>query len=459
MPVNSRNCPLNNHIVPPNIPTSPETPVESSASDTLFEAAQVTGTEYNGNIETPVVSGKPPLEKPPGDLERSISRMDLLSQEEEISEPRHSLDGGTLAGSEQNQSLSGTTLEGSDIVESSVKGREWFMIDSVLDDTREDYASIFSNDEDIGSTSGSRGRGRSELYAVKAFGSIFAKWSELRPQHEAVILGLGPNRFVRNYRRILKLHLLKLRRFPETRTYIELIAIRILQSRRNREDIARNVLEALYPKKEEATPFNPLSLDRVEKEGISQWLRPFEPPRTQDNDGNERDDPEDPGEEESEEESEEGNEEGNEEESEDKSVSDHHDDLYSKIPSAMDAISHFLRSEQTVLQVELHLLILPLSMRDILESVPKKDMRITSNNGSSFLNGFKALVEDNTLIEWDWWPLRPRMLELPTGSKRLEWHVSISLKLCNERILKINRSLDELILKSLLPWKALRCKR
>ncbi|KAH4299381.1 hypothetical protein HBH64_046330 [Parastagonospora nodorum] len=319
MPVNSRNCPLNNHIVPPNIPTSPETPVESSASDTLFEAAQVTGTEYNGNIETPVVSGKPPLEKPPGDLERSISRMDLLSQEEEISEPRHSLDGGTLAGSEQNQSLSGTTLEGSDIVESSVKGREWFMIDSVLDDTREDYASIFSNDEDIGSTSGSRGRGRSELYAVKAFGSIFAKWSELRPQHEAVILGLGPNRFVRNYRRILKLHLLKLRRFPETRTYIELIAIRILQSRRNREDIARNVLEALYPKKEEATPFNPLSLDRVEKEGISQWLRPFEPPRTQDNDGNERDDPEDPGEEESEEESEEGNEEGNEEESEDKS--------------------------------------------------------------------------------------------------------------------------------------------
>ncbi|KAH4187536.1 hypothetical protein HBI56_091020 [Parastagonospora nodorum] len=32
MPVNSRNCPLNDHIVPPNIPTSPETPVELPAS-------------------------------------------------------------------------------------------------------------------------------------------------------------------------------------------------------------------------------------------------------------------------------------------------------------------------------------------------------------------------------------------------------------------------------------------
>ncbi|KAH3951285.1 hypothetical protein HBH98_084360 [Parastagonospora nodorum] len=57
-------------------------------------------------------------------------------------------------------------------------------------------------------------------------------------------------------------------------------------------------------------------------------------------------------------------------------------------------------------------------------TVSSENMRITSNDESSFFNGFKAFVEDNTLLEWDWWPLRPRMLELPTGKKRLEWHVA-----------------------------------
>ena len=78
------------------------------------------------------------------------------------------------------------------------------------------------------------------------------------------------------------------------------------------------------------------------------------------------------------------------------------------------------------LVLELRLLVLPASLREVKEFTPKSSIRVSPMNATSFMNKAKAFIEDYTAFEWDWWPLMPRIPDLPLGRWRLQWKVSNS---------------------------------
>lgn len=83
------------------------------------------------------------------------------------------------------------------------------------------------------------------------------------------------------------------------------------------------------------------------------------------------------------------------------------------------------RASFNALVLDIRLLSLRSSLREIVESVPKNSIEISSVNDTSLINKTKGYLEDYTRLEWDWWPLAPRVHDLQPGKMRLEWKVSI----------------------------------
>ena len=67
---------------------------------------------------------------------------------------------------------------------------------------------------------------------------------------------------------------------------------------------------------------------------------------------------------------------------------------------------------------------LPTSLREIIETSPKRSIKISANNDMSFMNRTKGIIETYTAIQWDWWPLAPRVPDVAPDRLRLEWRVS-----------------------------------
>jgi hypothetical protein len=63
------------------------------------------------------------------------------------------------------------------------------------------------------------------------------------------------------------------------------------------------------------------------------------------------------------------------------------------------------------------------TLRRVIEFSQNCRVRISSVNDTSFINSFKACIEDTTAFQWDWWPLMPRVPDLPSGKLRLRWEV------------------------------------
>ncbi|KAF2130731.1 hypothetical protein P153DRAFT_336557 [Dothidotthia symphoricarpi CBS 119687] len=61
------------------------------------------------------------------------------------------------------------------------------------------------------------------------------------------------------------------------------------------------------------------------------------------------------------------------------------------------------------------------SIRNIIQSVPKRSIHISLSNDVSLTNTAKGFLEDYTGQEWDWWPLTSRLDDLQPGDRRLEW--------------------------------------
>ncbi|CAN9208885.1 unnamed protein product [Alternaria alternata] len=76
-------------------------------------------------------------------------------------------------------------------------------------------------------------------------------------------------------------------------------------------------------------------------------------------------------------------------------------------------------------------LLLPQSLRDIL---PATSVEISTEEDKSISNQMKSFVEDFTMLDWNWWPLTPRMRALQTSEKRLIWKcVSRDLMLSDQQ--------------------------
>ncbi|KAF2733226.1 hypothetical protein EJ04DRAFT_553481 [Polyplosphaeria fusca] len=322
--------------------------------------------------------------------------------------------------------FAGETLPGTNYGD-SVAPKEVLQPNAIDQDGSEKcFSSLASNNEDIGSRIGSKVRTPAEIYAVRLFGNFLGELSELQLLHEKALTVLGKQRFVRNYRRILKIYVLKLVFQSGTRTRVEDLAIRVLKSRQNRRDIARKLVQVLRPDNEDQwRSFDPLNYQPAEKQSIANWIDSTGYLNVQDyqkahesmaNRGH-LDQEEHAlviGE----------DEESDDSEDESDYGADGHDNFDTNLLSVVADASKFLHRDIGTLIRELSLLVLPSSIREVMETVPKEDIHVSSENDASLVNRIKAFVEDNTSIEWDWWPLRPRVPNLQSDVQRLEWEIS-----------------------------------
>jgi tetratricopeptide (TPR) repeat protein len=65
--------------------------------------------------------------------------------------------------------------------------------------------------------------------------------------------------------------------------------------------------------------------------------------------------------------------------------------------------------------------ILPHPLKDIIQTAPRGSLSLSDQHNNSLSNRMKAFVEDFTMLEWNWWPLEPRMRSLTSCETRLFW--------------------------------------
>ncbi|KXJ85316.1 hypothetical protein Micbo1qcDRAFT_169521 [Microdochium bolleyi] len=87
------------------------------------------------------------------------------------------------------------------------------------------------------------------------------------------------------------------------------------------------------------------------------------------------------------------------------------------------ACSNFLLTSNAfrTLQRDLMLMLLPSPLREVMLSVPKKDLRVNREECSSLINKLQCWLHDNTAVDWYWWPLDQPKRKLRGNEFRLEW--------------------------------------
>jgi hypothetical protein len=303
--------------------------------------------------------------------------------------------------------------------------------------------SVVSNDDDIASQAAMR-RTKPEILAVRQFGSFFGQLEELRPLHDEVLKKLGTKRFQENYRRILKLYVLKL--LNEAKSALEKDTVTVLKSRPNRLQIAQRILAVMQDDEDLSKPLDDLSVQPVEKQSLEDWARNAYASPDAEPEGYAQSSDESEGE--------------DDEDSDENEGPDRLKELtFPNITQANRFLQRGIPFQTLVL--ELRLLAFPASLREILESTPKRSIHISSMNDASLMNRAKALIEDYTAFEWDWWPLIGRGPDLPPGRLRLRWEVSdfsaTNTTLCN--VLNNHSSADSIFTRRFHPKRPILSSR
>lgn len=70
---------------------------------------------------------------------------------------------------------------------------------------------------------------------------------------------------------------------------------------------------------------------------------------------------------------------------------------------------------------EFRKLLLPRELRHVVNTIPRTQIWLSREQDRTLFNRAKALIEDYTQLEWDWWPLKPRMRDLNDGETRVIW--------------------------------------
>jgi hypothetical protein len=89
-------------------------------------------------------------------------------------------------------------------------------------------------------------------------------------------------------------------------------------------------------------------------------------------------------------------------------------------------------SEQfQVLLNSLRWLLLSQELKDVVQATPVHEIWLSNEDERSFTNQFKSLVEDRTMLVWNWWPLQPRMRPLKVNESRVIWYCVSITHPCN----------------------------
>jgi hypothetical protein len=321
-----------------------------------------------------------------------------------------------------------TTLPGSyDQHTLELKPSSWLdqkSLDSLQD---EDCVSVVSDDNGIASQVAMI-RTQPENFVIRHIASFLCEREELRPLHKKALKGLGTTRFQHGYRQILKSYVMRLNN--EARTAVQNDIVRVLKPPSNRINVAQRIIALIQEENDGTTkPLDSINSQPVEKQTVEEWERYAHGLLVADPVVN----------------SDCGEYEQSSGRSDSEAAQDEHRAEELLFPNIANVNRFLYRGIpfQTLL-LELRLLILPSSLREITESIPKHLIHISPVNDRSLINMVKAWIEDHTAFEWDWWPLMPRVPHLPSGRLRLQWRVSnpLDAKVLLFQILNINSFVD-----------------
>ncbi|KAH7096085.1 hypothetical protein FB567DRAFT_48711 [Paraphoma chrysanthemicola] len=77
---------------------------------------------------------------------------------------------------------------------------------------------------------------------------------------------------------------------------------------------------------------------------------------------------------------------------------------------------------QRQLKMDIAVSLLPMRLHEVLLAGHGHPLKLTSDPDLSHMNQFKAGVEEYTGVEWDWWPLAPRIPNPQLDEVRIEWN-------------------------------------
>ncbi|USP79667.1 ankyrin repeat-containing domain protein [Curvularia clavata] len=256
----------------------------------------------------------------------------------------------------------------------------------------DDIRSIQSDNESIGSKI-STTRSRAELFAVNHLATFFAQLDDLRLLHEVALQKIQRRRFISNYRRILKSYYKRL--LKEAASSTEKAVTRVLQSRRNRPSLEKFLAQ---PAEKEYLEdwLGRMQGTEYERSALAIQQPPFNDFQLEDG----------------------GSDSGFDTEPETEA-----EDEFTNIDGAERFLQQGLAFHNLVLDIRL--LMLPHSLRQIVETTPKCSLQVIENNDTSWVNNAKAFLESHTGYKWDWWPLAPRIPNLDIGEQHLQWKVRI----------------------------------
>ena len=265
--------------------------------------------------------------------------------------------------------------------------------------THDDVLSPPSNEDDIQSRPPSK-RSSYEVATEVYMTKLLAENEQLSPLYEEALSKLGKDRFINNFRRLLKRYYIDLSLRAETDS--ERAINQLLRSRWRRTEIAMQIGHIFRPVIEEAHSASAqhVELQLKQRTKMEDWLA----------DNNDILPPE----------SEESNYSGDEE---------NHEGEVRHIMNEMPhvaAMAKFLLESDAFpsLVTRFRLLLLPKSIRSLLRvivSIPSDRLWMEKSTDFSFSNRVKASIEQITQESWNWWPFRPTMRKIQHDQTRVHW--------------------------------------
>lgn len=326
----------------------------------------------------------------------------------------------------------------------------------------EDLQSVISVDDDIHSTS-SVARSFEQKMAEEHIALLLAERKELKTLHEEALTKMNQEKFVENYRRLLKQYYIDLLRGASGN--LEKAAVTVLRSRWARIRIARRIVDIIQPSNQEAkleieaSPQQPeiqlMLLERwiAANQGFATMMGPdagfLENKESEDHDENDflefRQGAENLGHtstrahqfpgssrnvkmQDKEPEVERGyDDEGSEDD-------DSEDETHLASPTAEESVEFPRISEVrrllidgpsfAALHINLQIFLLPASYAPLtraLMTIPSDRIRFTHSYEPTFLDRAKTFIENYTSNDWDWWPLKNPRSVTPPDHIWIEW--------------------------------------
>lgn len=279
-----------------------------------------------------------------------------------------------------------------------------------------DVVSMISDPEDIASQKATQKLALATVAEIH-FAKLFAEKLDISSLCEELLAKIPRERFVQNFRRLLKPYYIRLTKIANSD--LEKATIFVLQKRAARERISRHIAERLKPFTEEEqlriTEQDKGALDRAQR--LEEWIlstpgifrHPDEQIKAPEMDVVQDADPSE------------------------LSNSDSEDGEYlqSDLPS-LRSMEDFLTKGVAfeALLTDLQIFTLPSSLSSltrVLMTIPNENISFEQHYEPSLRDKWKEYMERTTGNPWNWWPLPPSKPHLATGDTRISWKcVSVS---------------------------------